>query len=153
MVALHENHVWFETRAFRGVELIPGAAGAFFIKAEEVVAHGHPYFARLAVDPHGRQDALEDRSATFLLLAQDLAADRLGRWSGFQRGVLHVPASEAEAVVLAHGRLRRIRETVEKVALRVGGQLADVQEAVEIGSLGKRLRVAEFAHIAAILVE
>src|SRR6266404_8690558 len=136
MVALHENYVWFETRAFRCVELVPGAAGAFFIEAEEVVTHGHPHFAGIAVDPDGIKDAFEDRSATFLLLAQDLSADGLGRRRGLERGVLYIPASVTEAVILADSRLRRIREPVEKVALRVGGQLPDVQEAVEIGSVG-----------------
>jgi hypothetical protein len=39
------------------------------------------------------------------------------------------------------------------MALRVGGKLADAQEAIEVGAVGKRFGVAKLAHVAALLVK
>src|SRR5258705_13991530 len=109
--------------------------------------------AEFAVSADSVQPRLELRRAILFLLAPDFTPDRLRHRRRFQSGVLHILAGIAEAVVFADGRLRRIREAVEKMAFGVAGQLPNVQEAIQIASIAELLGITEFAYVAPIFVE
>src|SRR5258708_33308583 len=99
------------------------------METKEVVAHGHPDLAGIALDADGGKDAFEDRSAALLFLALDFAPDGLGCRCGFEGSVLHILGCVAEAAVLPVGGLRGVGKSVEKMPLPVSGALTDRQEA------------------------
>jgi len=134
-IFLHHDYVWFQTRTFWRVQLIVAAPRAFFIEAIYFVADPHPNVAGITVNADSVQNPFEYRRAILFLLAPDFTPDRLRHRRRFQSGVLHILAGIAEAVVFADGRLRRIREAVEKMAFGVAGQLPNVQEAIQIASI------------------
>src|SRR4029077_14791671 len=100
-----------------------------------------------------REDAPEGRFLPFAFLPLDLLARGVRRWESLYRGVLYVLAGIAQSVVLPHGRLRHVSKPIVEMPLGIRGKLPGAQITVVIFAFRERLRIAELAHVPAVLVE
>src|SRR5438874_3920678 len=153
LILLDENGISLQPRSLRGINLVSGASVPCRVEVQQVVVQRNPHLSVRMVHSQSRQHAPEERLFCLLFLPLDFFPHRHRRRERVDRRVLNVLPSVAQVVVLSYRRLRQVPERIIKMSLRVGAQLTDIQETIQIRALGNGFRIAELPYLLATLVE